>query len=220
MTKSERLVFLINRLARGRVIQVEKTAVECDVTPRTIYRDIESLTSMNYPIFYHNNGYRMDGDVKTVNRQLSQEDLDLLEYSLANCPLADDSFFRDQFRVILQSVSTLRPDKSTLAQKLFIFEPGNDRAALTRKQHQFIADFARAALQRHKINLSLRSGKLIKDCIPLLVRFGARGPRLVVACNSNWDREELKVTQVKRIDILRHKFRRRPTEIIRAQRSE
>ncbi len=220
MTKSERLVFLINRLARGRVIHVEKTAVECDVTPRTIYRDIEALTGMNYPISYHNNGYRMDGNVQTVNRQLGQEDLDLLEYGLANNPLSDDPLFRDHFRVILQSVSTLRPDRNSQAQKLFVFEPSYRARSMSVRQHQHIGQFASAALQRRRINVSLRSGRQIKNCIPLIARFNSIATNLIIACLPDWERQEVRLDQVRRIDISRHKFRRRPTENIRAQRGE
>lgn len=220
VTKSERLIFLINTLASGQPIYVERTARECGVTGRTIYRDLESLAQMDYPIVYHNNGYRLDGDAKSVNRQLSQDEIDLLHYCLNHNPLAVDPYFRDTFRVILQSVNTRPHDGSSLARKLFVIDPSYRADGLDGVGHQHIATFARAAILRHKIDLRMRAGRKLSECVPLIVRFHRDSIRFVVACMPDWNREEVRVDQVKKVELLNKKFRRRPSEVIRAQRSE
>jgi len=220
VTKSERLIFLINALAQGRTVVVNKLARECNVATRTIYRDLETLMQMDYPIVFRNNGYRLDGHARPVSRQLTPDELNLLLYCMKHNPLAADPFFSDTFRVILQSVDTLRGDGNSLVPRLFVIDPSYRADGLDGVIHKRIATFARAAFQRYKINLRLRSGRSLTDCAPLIVRFEEDQISFVVACLPDWEREEVRVDQVKKIELSKKKFRRRPSEIIRAQRNE
>ncbi len=57
MTKYERLLFLTNVLRTRKNLNAAALAKECEVTERTIYRDIVALSAANLPIYY-DRGYK------------------------------------------------------------------------------------------------------------------------------------------------------------------
>jgi len=57
MTKYDRLLFIMNLLRSRRNLNAAHLADECEVTERTIYRDIVSLSEANIPIYY-DRGYK------------------------------------------------------------------------------------------------------------------------------------------------------------------
>jgi predicted DNA-binding transcriptional regulator YafY len=61
LTKCDRLLYIINRLRCRKNLNAEVLARECEVTERTIYRDIVSLSEARIPVYY-DNGYKLAGD--------------------------------------------------------------------------------------------------------------------------------------------------------------
>jgi len=60
MTKTERLLFIINLLKVKKTITFDKLLEKCRVSKRTLYRDIAFLSELNFPISYDKNkGYRL-----------------------------------------------------------------------------------------------------------------------------------------------------------------
>lgn len=57
MPKYDRLLYILNLLRSRRNLNAEMLARECNVTERTIYRDIVALSEANIPIYY-DNGYK------------------------------------------------------------------------------------------------------------------------------------------------------------------
>lgn len=57
MAKYDRLLYILNLLRSRKNLNAEMLARECDVTERTIYRDIVALSEANIPIYYEN-GYK------------------------------------------------------------------------------------------------------------------------------------------------------------------
>jgi predicted DNA-binding transcriptional regulator YafY len=58
VSKHDRLLQLLSMLRRRRRHSVKDLARECGVSVRTVYRDINTLSEANYPIYY-DSGYRM-----------------------------------------------------------------------------------------------------------------------------------------------------------------
>lgn len=57
MGKADRLLFILNLIRTRRNLTAKDLAKECGVSERTIYRDINAISSANIPIFYEE-GYR------------------------------------------------------------------------------------------------------------------------------------------------------------------
>ena len=61
MAKYDRLLFILNLLRTRKNLNAAMIAAECDVTERTIYRDVISISEANVPIYY-DRGYKYASD--------------------------------------------------------------------------------------------------------------------------------------------------------------
>ena len=103
MTKSERLMFLINMLRTRRALSIPQMCASCEVSERTIYRDLCSLSRMNIPVYYDKE-YRLAHRVAFPDIDLSLQDLELLCYCLRHHPLTEHAFFARRFRLIERKI--------------------------------------------------------------------------------------------------------------------
>jgi proteasome accessory factor B len=73
MAKYDRLLFLLNLLRSRRNLNAAAIARECEVTERTIYRDIIALSEAHIPIYY-DNGYKFASEnfLPTLNFNLDE----------------------------------------------------------------------------------------------------------------------------------------------------
>jgi predicted DNA-binding transcriptional regulator YafY len=58
MKKSERLLYILSLLRTRKRLRAKDLAIKCEVTERTIYRDICSISGSNIPIFF-DDGYKL-----------------------------------------------------------------------------------------------------------------------------------------------------------------
>jgi|WetSurMetagenome_2_1015567.scaffolds.fasta_scaffold36162_4 predicted DNA-binding transcriptional regulator YafY len=58
MKKSERLLYILSLLRTRKRLRAKDLAAKCEVTERTIYRDICSISGSNIPIFF-DDGYKL-----------------------------------------------------------------------------------------------------------------------------------------------------------------
>jgi predicted DNA-binding transcriptional regulator YafY len=58
MSKAERIIYILSLLRCHRFLRARDLAEKCDVSERTIYRDIISISGTNIPIYFQN-GYRL-----------------------------------------------------------------------------------------------------------------------------------------------------------------
>jgi predicted DNA-binding transcriptional regulator YafY len=86
MTKVERLLYLINLIRSCRTLTSKQLAERCGVSERTIFRDINSLASARFPIYY-DGGYKfLDGAfLPTLN--MTKEELETLKFAFEFSPV-------------------------------------------------------------------------------------------------------------------------------------
>jgi len=214
MTKAERLIYLVNMIRNRGTALVREMASECDVSQRTIYRDINSLLKLNFPLYY-DNGYRLARDVGFPFAGLNMEDIELICYSLRDNPLSRHPFFRCRFRVIEQNIQARFHKQLEAGQgNLFLFEKKHDSIEKSRESG-IIARFLKAIHERRKIALTLvNSGSGRRICIPLAVRLRLSEPSLIVATETKLVIEE----PIRNIEYLRltdDKFTQRPMHLLR-----
>ncbi len=73
MNKYERLLYILNLIRTRKNLNAKSLATACDVTERTIFRDITSLSSAKIPIYY-DRGYKLltDNFLPTLNFNLKE----------------------------------------------------------------------------------------------------------------------------------------------------
>ena len=62
VTKTERLLFILNIFRVRKSAKIDDLAGECNVSRRTIYRDLQALIAMDIPI-YCNDGYNLVDEI-------------------------------------------------------------------------------------------------------------------------------------------------------------
>jgi predicted DNA-binding transcriptional regulator YafY len=73
MSKYDRLLHILNLLRSRRSLRAKDLARECEVTERTIYRDVLSLSSANVPVYF-DDGYKLLSDAFLPPLNLTKEE--------------------------------------------------------------------------------------------------------------------------------------------------
>ena len=87
MSKFDRLLYILNLLRSRHFLKAEDLARECQVSERTIYRDIISLSSANVPIYF-DDGYKLLTDAFLPPLNFSFDDYLVLKLGLGSSPLS------------------------------------------------------------------------------------------------------------------------------------
>ncbi len=216
MTKAERLVYLINMIRNRGPVLVNKMADECGVSPRSIYRDMNSLMRLNIPVYY-NNGYRLTRDVGFPVGGLNAEEVELIGYATRHNPLSKHPFFKRRFRVIEQKIQgKVIKTREERPVSLFLFEKTHESIEKSRDS-EIIARFLQAIYERRKIVVSLidehTQGSVYT---PLAVRLGQTQSYLVVVTEAELLVEE-PIGNVESIKLSDEKFTSRPLHLLRRE---
>jgi predicted DNA-binding transcriptional regulator YafY len=103
MAKYDRLLFILNLLRARRNLNAGQIAVECEVTERTIYRDIISLSSANIPIYY-DRGYKFASDNFLPTLNFTLDEYLALKTTLESSPLNNSPYHRSQLKNIKSKI--------------------------------------------------------------------------------------------------------------------
>jgi predicted DNA-binding transcriptional regulator YafY len=94
MTKAERLLYLINLIRSYRGMTSKQLAEKCGVSERTIFRDINSLASARFPIYY-DSGYKFLEGAFLPTLNVTDEELSALKFALEFSPVKSDPSIQD-----------------------------------------------------------------------------------------------------------------------------
>jgi predicted DNA-binding transcriptional regulator YafY len=94
MTKAERLLYLINLIRSYRGLTSKQLAEKCGVSERTIFRDINSLASARFPIYY-DSGYKFLEGAFLPTLNVTDEELSALKFALEFSPVKSDPSIQD-----------------------------------------------------------------------------------------------------------------------------
>lgn len=90
MTKAERLLYLINLIRSDRNLTSKELAEKCGVSERTVFRDINSLASARFPIYY-DHGYKFLEGAFLPTLNLSEDELSALKFAFEFSPMKSNS---------------------------------------------------------------------------------------------------------------------------------
>ena len=213
MTKSERLFYILNLLKERGSIHVEELARKCDVSPRTVYRDIDTLLHMGIRIDY-NNGYRL-----APNSVLPGEELDATDFSIINCCLRNSLLYKDQyFKERIDAIEKklrnyLQKDIETSNANVILLEPTSP-AEQERDSYRKIAVFLRAIQIKRKVRvLEKNSSKNPVAYTPVAVRFSEHDVSLLMAGDRN-QLIEMPVDTIESLELATIHFTHRPVELV------
>ncbi|MCJ7508565.1 MAG: HTH domain-containing protein [candidate division Zixibacteria bacterium] len=109
MAKAERLLQIVNLLKARRVMNARKIAQECNISERTVYRDVLALSSINVPIYF-DKGYRLLPDAFLPTLNFTLEELLAIESALRYTPLYMDESFAKLAKRVYEKIRSSVPE--------------------------------------------------------------------------------------------------------------
>jgi predicted DNA-binding transcriptional regulator YafY len=155
MTKTERLMNLINLIKSREVVTVKDMSREFGISQRTVYRDLNTLSKMNIPVYYED-GYRLGQDGLFGGSGFNDEEKELLRYCLRQNPLISDPYLKNKFRTIEDKLFKVKPDEVAHPENIFQWETEESIMPSVQKS-RFLNSFVRAIMDKCKVTLNLRN---------------------------------------------------------------
>lgn len=107
MAKADRLLQLINLIKTHHDLTSKELAEKCEVSERTIFRDINSLSSAQLPI-YHDHGYKFLEGAFLPTLNLTEEEFSTLRFAFEFSPIEADRSLQKLARNILDKLETAK----------------------------------------------------------------------------------------------------------------
>jgi predicted DNA-binding transcriptional regulator YafY len=107
MAKAERLLCLINLIKSNHNLTSRQLAEKCGVSERTIFRDLNSLASANFPI-YCDHGYKFLEGAFLPTLNLTDEEFSTLQFAIEFSPITVDNSLKESAKNILSKLEATR----------------------------------------------------------------------------------------------------------------
>jgi len=214
LTKTERLMNLINMIKNREVVSVQDMSREFSISQRTVYRDLNTLSRMNIPVYYEN-GYRLGQD-NLFSNGLASEEKELIRYCLRRNPLASDTYFSGKFKEIEHKILSNGNGSRDNMESIFLWETSEGLSA-NHHQNRVLNSFLKAIIDKCLVGISLIKTDMTGGrFIPVAVKMSEGGSFLVVADNAGNSPREIALEDIKSLEVTDEKFDRRPVELINA----
>jgi predicted DNA-binding transcriptional regulator YafY len=200
MNKFDRLLYILNLLRSKQSLQAADLARECQVSERTIYKDIISLSSANVPIYF-DDGYKLLTDAFLPPLNFSLDDYLVLKLGLGSSPLSINTPLGKSAKRVLSKID------SSLSQE--VKNRLSDLGDPLRITLKTTIDFNKlglifnlieqSILNRRTIRLDyegLESGKSSREIDPYALIFRRHSWYLLGFCHV---REEIRIFRLNRI---------------------
>jgi predicted DNA-binding transcriptional regulator YafY len=213
MTKYDRLLYILNLLRSRRNLNARKLAEECEVTERSIYRDIVALSEANVPIYY-DNGYKLASGNFLPPLNFSFDEYHCLKLALESSPLAKTAKYRQLLHMIKTKVEAGLSDP-VKQQKKFIPETTHIAIATSLAQkrgEQYYSTIEEAITSWKCLELkydSIESGSTERVVEPYFIIFRGRAFYFVAFCRLRKDFRTFRIDRVLDVRILNETFNKR-----------
>lgn len=110
MAKSDRLLLILNLLRSRRNLKASDLAKECEVSERTIFRDIQALSQARVPIYF-DGGYKLLTDAFLPPLNLTVDELLTVYLGLNSDLVQSVKSLRKSAKQVLVKLESLIPEK-------------------------------------------------------------------------------------------------------------
>ena len=216
MTKTERLMNLINLIKSREVVSVQDMSREFGISQRTVYRDLNTLSKMNIPVYYEN-GYRLGQDPLFGGNGFNDEEKELLRYSLRQNPLVSDPYLGDKFKDIEKKIFDAGQNGSPDSENIFLWET-EDSLLLPVQKSRILNSFIRAIMDKRKVSLSLKNrASESMPFIPMAVKMKRDGTYLMVTSAEDVPSQEISIDDIENLDISEVRDDHRTGELLKSK---
>jgi len=169
MSKADRLLLILNLIrARGN-LKVRDLAKECEVSERTIYRDVVSISSANIPIYFEN-GYKFLTEAFLPPLNFSKDEYLAIYLGLNSDIIYSNPALKSFGKSALAKIESLLPEKLKHDYLKIKKSVENEYKPRQENSKQFlIFSLLQVLLEETKVQLQLTSSKStrrIKNILP------------------------------------------------------
>jgi predicted DNA-binding transcriptional regulator YafY len=205
MRKTERLLYILSLLRTSHRLRARDLARKCDVTERTIYRDITSISAANIPIYF-DGGYKLlhNGFLPPAN--LTSYETEFILGLLKSPILAKSKISQDTIKRIANKI-TLREAPALDADIISIGSTDTEKPG----GHKFAPLIEGAIRNRHLIKisyLSLKGEKTTRKIAPYAICFRHHAWYLIGFCHLRNEVRTFRIGRIDSIELSREQFER------------
>ena len=206
---------LINMIKNREVVSVQDMSKEFSISQRTVYRDLNTLSRMNIPVYYEN-GYRLGQD-NLFSNGLGSDEKELIRYCLRRNPLASDTYFHDRFEEIEHKILNNGNGSGDSMESIFLWET-SDGPSVNFHHDQVLNSFIKAVFDKCQIDITIKKTEMSSErFIPVAVKMSRGNSYLVVADSMGNNPREIALEEIESLKITDKKFDHRPVELIKSQ---
>jgi predicted DNA-binding transcriptional regulator YafY len=213
MSKSDRLLHILNLLRSRKNLSAGHLAKECGVTERSIYRDIISLSECQVPIYF-DNGYKLASDNFLPPLNFDYDEYHLIKLALESTPLRKTSRYAGVARRVRAKIEVglsegVKQKRRFSTETTRIDITSDDEA---KKGERFYGVIEEAISGEHCLSLaydSITSGMTARIVEPYFIIFKGSAFYFVAFCRLRDDFRTFRIDRVHKAEMLTQTFRRR-----------
>lgn len=213
MPKYDRLLYILNLLRSRKTLNAARIAEECQVTERSIYRDIISLSEANIPIYY-DRGYKLASDNFLPPLNFTFEEYRCLKLCLESTPLARVGEHASLLRQIKAKVEAGLSD-STREKKRTARDTAKidiDVTSARKRAEKHYGTIERAIDECRCLDMTYETidhGPTERVVEPCFIIFRGHAFYFVAYCRMRNDFRTFRIDRVRRVELLEDRFRPR-----------
>jgi predicted DNA-binding transcriptional regulator YafY len=212
MTKSARLLTVLNLIRSNRVMTTLQLASECGVTERTVYRDIQALGEAGAPIYY-DKGYRLLGNAFLPPLSLTADEYLALRTAIQGSPLMGMKSYHQELKSAAAKIDAvmngqlseqIRKQHSRMQLSPKVTSDTNSSDLTMRLLRQAIDGNMVLKITYHSIS----SGEGVRSVDPYFIVFRNHAWYLLGYCHRHAEMRLFRVDRIRKVTITAQQFQR------------
>lgn len=213
MSKYDRLLHILNLLRSRRTLNARRLAEECQVTERSIYRDLITLSEANVPIYY-DKGYKLASGNFLPPLNFTAEEYACLQLALESSPLAKAGRKADTIRQIKAKIDCSLSDSTKEQNRILTPAPHIeiDTTIADRGATKYYGALEQAVSEQVSVELeydSIEHGTTQREVEPYFIVFRRHAFYFVGYCHLRGDFRTFRIDRVRNLKPTGRKFARK-----------
>ncbi|MBK3494204.1 YafY family transcriptional regulator [Viridibacillus sp. YIM B01967] len=213
--KTERMFSILIYLLKKKKVSAEELANEFEVSKRTIYRDMDALSSIGIPIISYlgkNGGFTLIDNYQLDKFTFNEEEKKFL---LEGLTLKNELFNNNQLSILQRKIELLKENKEEFNPTITVLSSTLHRESIEEETKVKIKNILSIIEDGHKISISYvsqtanRSSRIIQ---PLKLNFMDGSWYLEAYCEGKMALRLFKLTRIRNMEVIQETTRTAYTE--------
>ena len=211
MTKSERLMHVIELMRRPDGVSVEELQKTFKVSERTVFRDLSFLAQLNVPVYF-DGAYHVAEKFSLRSAGMDYVDVEILLHSLACSPLMEYPAVAERCREVMSRLRQYQPPAARKEYRRLISGREKQPSQARQPDSEMLRIFLDAVSRRRMIKVTTSRSRRPGLYVPMGIRFDGNQPVMMVSGKTGRSVRNLDVSTIKEIEESNERFSRRPVE--------